>query len=41
VPSELHFYEKGGHGFGIRNVADLPLASWPMLVNEWLRARKW
>ncbi|EXU76578.1 alpha/beta hydrolase [Erwinia papayae] len=41
VASELHFYEKGGHGFGIRNVADLPLASWPMLVNEWLRARKW
>ncbi|MCX8958356.1 alpha/beta hydrolase [Erwinia psidii] len=41
VASELHFYEQGGHGFGIRNVADLPLASWPMLVNEWLRARKW
>ncbi|AXF77658.1 alpha/beta hydrolase [Erwinia tracheiphila] len=41
VASELHFYEEGGHGFGIRNVADLPLASWPMLVNEWLRARKW
>ncbi|WLS79086.1 alpha/beta hydrolase [Erwinia pyri] len=41
VSSELHFYEKGGHGFGIRNVADLPLASWPMLVNEWLRARVW
>ncbi|WP_449758045.1 alpha/beta hydrolase [Erwinia persicina] len=41
VPCELHFYEKGGHGFGIRNVADLPLASWPMLVNEWLRARQW
>lgn len=41
VPCELHFYEKGGHGFGIRNVADLPLASWPMLVNEWLRARIW
>lgn len=41
VASELHFYEEGGHGFGIRNVADLPLASWPMLVNEWLRARQW
>ncbi|MBP2168890.1 acetyl esterase/lipase [Erwinia toletana] len=41
VPVELHFYEKGGHGFGIRGVADLPLASWPMLVTEWLRSRVW
>lgn len=41
VPVELHFYENGGHGFGIRGVADLPLASWPMLVTEWLRARAW
>ena len=39
VPAELHFYQKGGHGFGIRGVADLPLASWPMLVTEWLRAK--
>lgn len=41
VPVELHFYEQGGHGFGIRGVADRPLASWPMLVTEWLRARGW
>ncbi|HAS98995.1 MAG TPA: alpha/beta hydrolase, partial [Pantoea agglomerans] len=39
VPAEVHFYQKGGHGFGIRGVADLPLASWPMLVTEWLRAK--
>lgn len=40
VPVELHFYERGGHGFGMRNLADSPLASWPMLVTEWLRAKK-
>ncbi len=40
VPVELHFYERGGHGFGMRNLADSPLASWPMLVTEWLRAQK-
>ena len=32
VPAEVHFYQKGGHGCGIRGVADLPLASWPMLT---------
>ncbi|OON38530.1 alpha/beta hydrolase [Izhakiella australiensis] len=41
IPAELHFYEQGGHGFGIRNVVDKPLASWPMLVTEWLRSRHW
>lgn len=26
---ETHLYAKGGHGFGIRNTAGLPVAAWP------------
>jgi acetyl esterase/lipase len=36
VPAELHVFESGGHGFGIRN-ADGPVASWPELCGEWMR----
>ncbi|PKH23739.1 alpha/beta hydrolase [Enterobacterales bacterium CwR94] len=39
IPVEAHFYQQGGHGFGLRSLADSALASWPMLVNEWLRPR--
>jgi acetyl esterase/lipase len=38
VPSELHVYEKGPHGFGMR--ADLGTTSeWPQRFAEWLRSR--
>jgi acetyl esterase/lipase len=38
VPAELHVYERGPHGFGMRK--DLgPTSAWPARCEEWLRAR--
>ncbi|WP_211115274.1 alpha/beta hydrolase [Nitrospirillum amazonense] len=37
VPAELHIFQKGGHGFGIRGVARLPAAAWPDLYIAWVR----
>jgi acetyl esterase/lipase len=38
VPYELHVYEKGRHGVGLAQ--DNPaLATWPKLLENWLRAR--
>ena len=32
IPVETHFFEKGGHGFGLRFTTDLPVADWPQRV---------
>jgi acetyl esterase/lipase len=39
VPFELHIYEQGGHGFGLRLVKDAANTHWPELAAEWLRGR--
>jgi dipeptidyl aminopeptidase/acylaminoacyl peptidase len=39
VPSELHVYDAGGHGYGMRRVNDLPVTSWPDRLNEWMNRR--
>lgn len=40
VPAELHLYEKGPHGFGLRQ--DLgPTSEWPTRAEEWLRSHGW
>lgn len=36
VPTELHVYPKGGHGFGIRGTRGLPVAEWPRLAVTWM-----
>ncbi|MBV8895306.1 MAG: alpha/beta hydrolase [Acidobacteriaceae bacterium] len=36
APAELHIYETGGHGYGLRP-ADAPVTGWPHLVEAWLR----
>jgi acetyl esterase/lipase len=36
VPAELHIYAQGGHGYGLRRT-ELPVTSWPQLVETWLR----
>ncbi len=36
VPAELHIYESGGHGYGLRKT-DLPVTSWPARMQDWLR----
>lgn len=38
VPAELHLFAHGGHGFGTRGIAGLPLAAWPQLALGWMRS---
>jgi len=35
VPSEMHVFAHGGHGYGLRPTA-LPITKWPALATEWL-----
>ena len=37
VPSELHIYENGGHGYGMRPVDDSYVDTWPDRAGDWLR----
>lgn len=39
VPSELHIYEKGGHGYGILKRSRLHLDGWDKELEGWLRDR--
>ncbi|MBJ7439727.1 MAG: alpha/beta hydrolase [Sphingopyxis sp.] len=38
APCEAHFFERGEHGFGLMKTAGLPVAIWPELLWNWLRA---
>jgi acetyl esterase/lipase len=38
VPSELHVYASGGHGFGIRPGSS-PSAQWPKRCEEWMKTQ--
>ncbi|MEF2071345.1 alpha/beta hydrolase [Consotaella sp. CSK11QG-6] len=37
VPTELHIFRDGGHGFGIAGAGDKPARKWPMLCRWWLK----
>jgi len=37
VPTELHVFEEGGHGFGLRFTADKPVSAWPSLFEAFAR----
>jgi hypothetical protein len=39
VPAELHVYNSGGHGFGLRP-SEHPGSTWPKRCEEWLRDRQ-
>lgn len=39
IPAEMHIFQKGGHGFGIRK-NNLPADQWPDLFFDWLKAIK-
>jgi acetyl esterase/lipase len=39
VPVEMHLFQEGGHGFGIRYAVGLPAAAWPDLVLAWMKQR--
>jgi len=34
---EMHLFEHGGHGFGLRQAVGKPVAAWPDLWREWAR----
>jgi acetyl esterase/lipase len=38
VPSELHVFAGGGHGFGLRPSKD-PCSGWPRLCEQWMRSQ--
>jgi acetyl esterase/lipase len=38
VKAELHVYDRGGHGYGLRRTG-LPVADWPKRCEEWLRVQ--
>jgi acetyl esterase/lipase len=40
VSAELHVWESGGHGYGLRPVKDKPIpTAWPKRCDEWLKAQ--
>lgn len=41
VSSELHVYDTGGHGYGMRPVKELPVTFWPQRCEDWLRRISW
>ncbi len=38
VRSELHVFDRGGHGFGLRGIQGIDAAAWPQLVENWALA---
>ncbi len=39
VPTELHVFPRGGHGFGTRGNAGLTTAAWPRLALDWIASQ--
>ncbi len=37
--AEVHVYDAGGHGYGLRPVPELPVTTWPKRAEEWLARR--
>jgi acetyl esterase/lipase len=40
VPTEMHIFRQGGHGFSLRFAVGLPAAQWPDLMLNWMRSIK-
>ena len=38
IPAELHMYDAGGHGFGMRK-SEFPCHTWPARCGEWMGRR--
>lgn len=37
--AEVHVYDAGGHGYGLRRVAEMPVTTWPLRAEEWMARR--
>ncbi|EOI3541838.1 alpha/beta hydrolase [Cronobacter turicensis] len=40
VPVEMHLFEQGQHGFGIRDALGLPAHVWPTLLMNWIESKR-
>ena len=40
VPTEMHLYAAGGHGYGMRKTR-FPCASWPDRAADWMKSNGW
>ncbi len=40
VPSEMHLFAHGGHGFGVRIPPDFTTTQWPALALRWMQAQE-
>lgn len=38
VPTQMHIFPRGGHGFGVRGTVGLTVAAWPRLALDWIHA---
>ncbi len=41
IPSELHIYDAGGHGYGLRSVESLPVTGWTGRCADWMTRNGW
>jgi acetyl esterase/lipase len=41
VSTEVHLYDAGGHGYGLRPQEKFPVTSWPRRCEEWMQRRGW
>ncbi|QDT34736.1 alpha/beta hydrolase [Thalassoglobus polymorphus] len=39
LPAELHIFESGGHGYGLRKVEGANVHTWPEKAEAWMRGR--
>lgn len=40
IPTEMHVFEEGGHGFGLRFTTGKPVAAWPSLFETFAKRHK-
>jgi acetyl esterase/lipase len=40
VSAEMHIFEQGGHGFGLRGITGKPIAAWPNLFLSWAKSHQ-
>lgn len=40
TPADMHIFDEGGHGFGLRGIEGKPVAAWPDLFHEWGRCKR-
>ncbi len=41
LPADLHIYNAGGHGFGMRKDKGKPISDWPDRCAEWMKSMGW